>query len=273
MSDTTLSPEAIAKALAAPFDPSEVRWKPGKVSGNRAMALPYIDARLVMDRLDSALGLGNWQTVYRETPIGVICSLSVRISGDWSVHEDFAGYSGQSDAGDKHKAAFSGALKRAAVHLGVGRYLYRLSPQWVDYDPQKRQFTKTPVLPEWARPKGQPKPTTVTQTAPRLALQTVPSGSALLRCKVNPPHGPAGLKEYLTELDAYLCTSGMAQAGDLEKHLRAEVKAESGASAIWPPDYQNLTPEHIRWVWATAATYAVARKDNLSRKNGQAVAS
>ncbi len=43
--------------------------------------------------------------------------------------------------GDSLKAAFSDALKRAAVKFGVGRYLYRLEKQWVDYDPEKGRFT------------------------------------------------------------------------------------------------------------------------------------
>jgi hypothetical protein len=49
--------------------------------------------------------------------------------------------------GDSLKAAFSDALKRAAVKFGVGRYLYRLEKQWVDYDPEKGRFTP-PTLPE-----------------------------------------------------------------------------------------------------------------------------
>jgi hypothetical protein len=49
--------------------------------------------------------------------------------------------------GDRLKAAFSDALKRAAVKFGVGRYLYRLPSQWVDWDPQRRQFKVKPVLP------------------------------------------------------------------------------------------------------------------------------
>src|SRR5207302_5686984 len=44
-------------------------------------------------------------------------------------------------------AAFSDALKRAAVKFGIGRFLYRLPAQWVDYDPQRRQFVRPPTLP------------------------------------------------------------------------------------------------------------------------------
>ncbi|RTH01947.1 Rad52/22 double-strand break repair protein, partial [Thermus scotoductus] len=36
--------------------------------------------------------------------------------------------------GDSLKAAFSDALKRAAVKFGVSRYLYSLPSQWVDLD-------------------------------------------------------------------------------------------------------------------------------------------
>jgi hypothetical protein len=30
---------------------------------------------------------------------------------------------------------------------GIGRYLYRLPSQWVDYDLQRKQFKQTPRLP------------------------------------------------------------------------------------------------------------------------------
>src|SRR5262249_53236793 len=45
------------------------------------------------------------------------------------------------------------ALKRVAVRVGVGRYLYSLPSQWCDYDPQRKCFTRTPQLPAWALPK------------------------------------------------------------------------------------------------------------------------
>src|SRR5437868_15070194 len=42
--------EAITNALAEPFDPTEVRFKPAVVSGNRSLALAYVDARVVQNR-------------------------------------------------------------------------------------------------------------------------------------------------------------------------------------------------------------------------------
>jgi hypothetical protein len=140
-------------ALAEPFDPAEVDWKPQAVKDNRALAVAYVDARTVMDRLDKVLGIGNWQTAYRQLAAGVVCRLSARIAGEWVSHEDVGSFSDQPDEGDKLKAAFSDALKRAAIHFAVGRYLYSLPKQWCDYDPHKRQFVKTPSLPAWALPK------------------------------------------------------------------------------------------------------------------------
>src|SRR5207244_2735797 len=44
------------------------------------------------------------------------------------------------------KSAVSDALKRCAVHFGIGRYLYYLPRVWAPYDPQKRRFLETPRL-------------------------------------------------------------------------------------------------------------------------------
>ncbi|MCL5459829.1 Rad52/Rad22 family DNA repair protein, partial [Loigolactobacillus coryniformis] len=65
---------------------------------------------------------------------------------------DVGSPSEQPDGGDRLKAAFSDALKRAAVKFGIGRYLYRLKSEWVDYDPQKKQLLQKPELPVWGKP-------------------------------------------------------------------------------------------------------------------------
>src|SRR5215470_15583359 len=78
---------------------------------------------------------------------------------EWITKVDVGGPSEQPDGGDRLKAAFSDALKRAAVKFGVGRYLYRLPAQWVDYDAQRKQFVKPPTLPAGAKPPA-PEPAT-----------------------------------------------------------------------------------------------------------------
>lgn len=138
--------------LAEPFDPGEVKFKPAVVSGNRAMALAYVDARVVQDRLDDVLGVEGWQDTYEVLADGsVTCKLSLKIGDEWVTKMDVGGPSEQPDGGDRMKAAFSDAMKRAAVKFGIGRYLYRLPAQWVDYDPSKRQFLRNPVLPQSAQ--------------------------------------------------------------------------------------------------------------------------
>ena len=143
----------LSLALTAPFPADAVHWKPLSVKGNRALAAAYLDARAVMQRLDSVFGVGGWKDAYQLVNGGsVVCTLAVKVEGEWVEKTDVGSPSEQPDDGDKLKAAFSDALKRAAIKLGIGRYLYRLPRQWVDYDPQTRQFVKPPTLPAWALP-------------------------------------------------------------------------------------------------------------------------
>jgi hypothetical protein len=113
----------------------------------------FVDARVVQDRLDDVLGPVGWQDDYEILPDGnVLCRLKIKLGDEWIIKVDVGGPSEQSDGGDRMKAAFSDALKRAAVKFGIGRLLYRMPTQWCDYDPQKRQFVKPPVLPDFALP-------------------------------------------------------------------------------------------------------------------------
>lgn len=82
----------------------------------------------------------------------------MKIGDTWIAKVDVGSPSDQPDEGDRRKAAFSDALKRAAVKLGIGRYLYRLPRQWVDWDAQKRQFVRVPTLPPSALPPAKAKP-------------------------------------------------------------------------------------------------------------------
>ena len=112
----------IQDALAAPFDPSEVKHKPAVVKGNRALALHYVDARTIMDRLDAVAGVAGWRDEYEFLPDGsCLCRLSLRIGDEWITKTDVGGESEQKDEGDRHKAAVSDALKRAAVKFGIAR--------------------------------------------------------------------------------------------------------------------------------------------------------
>src|SRR5438477_5475102 len=98
--------EVLTRALSAPFDPTEVKFKPAVVSGNRAMALAYVDARAIQDRLDEVLGVDGWQDDYECRDDGaVVCRLRLRLGGDWITKVDVGGPSEQPDGGDRLKAA------------------------------------------------------------------------------------------------------------------------------------------------------------------------
>ncbi len=151
--------EQIQAELREFFPQEVVGWKPQATSGNRAMAVAYIDARDVENRLDETVGIDGWKDDYTVLPDGnVVCTLSVRLNGEWVGKTDVGGESDQKDEGDRKKAAFSDAFKRAAVKWGVGRYLYSLPKQWVDFDPQKKCFVRDPELPAAFRPRPKQKP-------------------------------------------------------------------------------------------------------------------
>lgn len=125
--------------LSDEFPRENISWRAQSVTkqGDKAMALAYIDARDVMDRLDLVCGPENWQDSYQETAKGrLICTLSINVGGDWISKSDGAG---NTDV-EGDKGAISDALKRAAVKWGVGRYLYDIASPWVPCEcyPEKR---------------------------------------------------------------------------------------------------------------------------------------
>src|SRR6266516_3728599 len=86
----------IEQRLAEPFELSEVRFKPAVVSGNRALALAYVDARAIQDRLDDVLGVAGWQDDYECLPDGsVVCRLRLRLGHEWITKMDVGGPSAQ----------------------------------------------------------------------------------------------------------------------------------------------------------------------------------
>src|SRR5262245_53350033 len=66
----------IQEALAAPFAVEDLGWKPQTISGNRALAVPFIDSRDVQKRLDEVVGVAGWEDSYEVLLDGnVVCRL------------------------------------------------------------------------------------------------------------------------------------------------------------------------------------------------------
>lgn len=137
----TKDEKQIQEALRRPFSVSEIEWRVQRhvVLNNKdyVVVVPYIDARAVMNRLDEVFGIGGWKDEYeRWGEKGVKCRLYFRLSpeGEWMYREDGADES----ATEPTKGGFSDALKRAAVKLGIGRYLYDLDEVMVPLTPEKQ---------------------------------------------------------------------------------------------------------------------------------------
>ena len=129
----------LIEKLCAPFPIEAHKWRVGATSRDKTkgVALCYIDARDVQDRLDEAVGPENWQSEFVETPSGrILCRLSIRIGDEWVSKMDGAG----DTSIEGEKGGISDALKRAAVQWGVGRYLYTLEAPWVDLE--NKRITK-----------------------------------------------------------------------------------------------------------------------------------
>jgi hypothetical protein len=238
-----MTAEEVLTRLRAPFPPEEVHLKPLNVKEKRALALPYIDARTVMDRLDDVLGLAGWQDEYDFLPDGsALCKLSVRVNGEWITREDVGSESEQPDEGDRRKAAVSDALKRAAVKFGVGRYLYSLPKQWLDYDPVTKRITgKYKFRPEDlpARPASAPIPAAAAPSpAPKKNGTDLPkTGNAL--------HGRLAVYE------KRLVERGYCAPGALFVHL-----LNLGAQRGYGPMLQGWDGEALGWAVQEATTWA-----------------
>lgn len=127
--------EAIINELIRPFPAHAVKFRLGKLAkaAKRGMALAYVDARDVMDRLDEIVGVSNWQCRHEVAANGsVVCHLGIRIHGEWIWKSDGAGQT----AVEPEKGALSDALKRAAVQFGIGRQLYGIDNTWVNITPR-----------------------------------------------------------------------------------------------------------------------------------------
>jgi hypothetical protein len=138
--------------LRRPPSAAAVRFKIQNAVDEGSQVAAFIDARLVFDRLDLVCG-HQWSARFDELPermipppvdrngelrepppVYVRCRLTL-----FGVTREDVG------EGQDPKAAFSDAIKRAAVHFGVGRALYAMRLPWLregDADSELRRNRK-----------------------------------------------------------------------------------------------------------------------------------
>jgi hypothetical protein len=187
------------KALREPFAPADIEWRIGQAGKTKggdpwAKVLAYVTNRAIMDRLDTVVGPENWRNEFQFVQGGAMCGLSIRVGGEWITKWDGAD---PSDI-EAFKGVISGAMKRAAVQFGIGRYLYDLGESWAVInekgahyanckikDNGKDEFIKFkwdhPTLPAWALPSGtgQPPAATVAKLEEQTGGKVKPAAKVL----------------------------------------------------------------------------------------------
>lgn len=126
--------------LKEPFKTEQVRWRVGSTNkksivyktgdknakATKGIALCYVNARDVEDRLDEVVGSENWSTRYEYS--GGTCLCYLTINGVTKANG-----SGDTDI-EAEKGAISKAFVRAGSSWGIGRYLYNAENIWVELD-------------------------------------------------------------------------------------------------------------------------------------------
>lgn len=155
------------EALRAPIDPAYIQFRVGSVNAQhaRGLALAYIDARAVQERLDGTVGPENWSLEYACQPYTVYkydqatnkkaaieshawtCRLSINTENGWVTKSDGA----EQTAMEQVKGGMSDAFKRAAVAWGIGRALYNFPQIWTGVKKLGRTWVieEVPAIPQW----------------------------------------------------------------------------------------------------------------------------
>ena len=125
----------IINKLRAPFPEDRIEWRIQSCGEKQdgsvwARVLAYIDNRSAMERLDEVFGL-DWSHREEFHNIGnaAVCVVTITTAGR-SVTGSCEVELNKGDDIDPFKSAASGAMKRAVVNLGIGRYLYDLPEAW-----------------------------------------------------------------------------------------------------------------------------------------------
>jgi hypothetical protein len=128
-------PDPLLHKLKDPFPADRISWRVGstKKDKSKGLALAYIDARDVMQRLDEVCGPAGWQCDYPHAGEKTVCRIGIKVGDEWIWKSNGAG---NSDI-EAEKGALSDAFKRAAVLWGIGQYLYDLESPWVTLDTEK----------------------------------------------------------------------------------------------------------------------------------------
>jgi hypothetical protein len=127
--------EDLGKRLREPFKPEDVDFRidgnPSEQTG-KARVVAYADARAVQDRLDEVVGPGGWSFTWE--PVTVKGEDVMVAKGTLTIYGISKSDAGGASNFEQSLGAVSHCLKRAAVHWGIGRYLYSVPAMWATPD-------------------------------------------------------------------------------------------------------------------------------------------
>ena len=228
----TQHPDLFA-ALAAPFDPDEV-----KLRSQAGRQLHYVTARTVMNRLDDVLGPENWWDDFVPLEHSVICRLTIRLpDGTVLTKSDAGGYAGMADPGDDDKSGFADAFKRAAVKFGVGRYLYSDGIPKFAREGLKGRAEVAPQPVEAAAgpaPSQPPAAPSASASAPAVAAPTLSPSPRTAEEGLNPPRSGRALFAWTKDQDE-------KYEYGLLKHLNAWAKRQDLPRRMVDWDAEQVT--------------------------------
>lgn len=130
--------------LSDKFPESALHVKIQSVSEEKkkGLAVLYVDARNVMDRLDEVVGNDKWSDEYH-----YIGSREVKDRGTTRIMRDVecrltvnSTTKADTGEGEDMKTAYSDAFKRAGVKFGIARYLYSSDTRWFEVEKKGRNW-------------------------------------------------------------------------------------------------------------------------------------
>lgn len=163
----------VEEQLKAPFPEEQIEWRVARsgIKNGKAWAqvLAYVTNRAIMDRLDEVFTISGWANEFKDAPGGgILCGIQANLDDTVVTKWDGADKTNIEET----KGGLSGAMKRAAVQWGIGRYLYDLDASFVQIQATGANFISivdkttgekrngywdAPRLPEWALPKKETK--------------------------------------------------------------------------------------------------------------------
>jgi hypothetical protein len=251
MPDLSLPVASLDEALPLlrrPFTPEAIKFKVQSVfkDAKGCVIVSYIDARLVIERLNAVCG-PEWSATYEPDEKALWCHLAVFNQIRMDV--------GTASGIEAEKGRVSDALKRAAVHFGVGVSVYAL-----------------PQVTLWADRAGDRLDRRTSGNKPTLVL--TPTGLEWLR---------RGYAEWLGKQTSFgdpLDHGDVADAGGLEEEGEAveEFVAEKPAPlddekaealrgrihlAYEAVDHKKVPPGRL-WAWVEDAAHSHAELEKLA---------